>query len=226
MFMRLLLADDEKELTQAIAVILKHHHYLVDVVDNGEDALYYLTSQHYDGAILDIMMPQKDGLSVLKEMRKQGIDTPVLMLTAKSDVDDCVIGLDNGADDYLGKPFAMKELLARIRAITRRKNDNLSIELQYGNIILNQSTFSLTCNNQHISLTNKEYQMMEIFLRNPHQIISTERLMENIWGYDSDTDIHVVWVYISYLRKKLLKLNANVKIKAVRNLGYCLEVMT
>ena len=232
--MRLLLAEDEKELSDALVAVLKHNNYSVDAVYNGQDALDYLEAAEYDGAILDIMMPKVDGITVLKKIRAQGNNVPVLMLTAKTGVDDKVEGLDSGANDYLGKPFAMKELLARIRAMTRKiteSNDNL---LQYGNITLNRATFELTAgrivadgggaDSGVLRLANKEFQMLEMLMSNPGQIISTERFMEKIWGYDSETEMNVVWVYVSYLRKKLTSLQANVEMKAARNQGYFLEV--
>lgn len=222
--MRLLLAEDEQELVDALGTILKHHHYSVDAVDNGEDALYYLETQDYDGAILDIMMPKMDGITVLKTVRQQGNRVPILMLTAKSEIDDRVVGLDSGADDYLAKPFAMKELLARIRAMTRRQNDLVDNIITVGNISLNRSTFELSSDKGAFRLANKEFQMMEILMVNKNHVISTERFMEKIWGYDSDTEMSVVWVYISYLRKKLSHLAADIEIKVVRNQGYRLEV--
>lgn len=222
--MRLLLAEDEKELADALVEILKHNNYSVDAVYDGQEALDYLEGQEYDGAILDIMMPRMDGLTVLKKIREQGNPVPVLLLTAKTTVDDRVTGLDTGADDYLGKPFAMKELLARIRAMTRRQSEATQPVLQYGNITLNRATFELSTTMENLRLANKEFQMLEMLMSNPGQIISTERFMEKIWGYDSETEINVVWVYISYLRKKLTNIGADVEIKAIRNQGYSLEV--
>ena len=222
--MRLLLAEDERELSDALVAILKHNNYSVDAVYDGQEALDYLEAQEYDGAILDIMMPKMDGLTVLKKIREQGNSVPVLMLTAKTGIDDRVDGLDAGADDYLGKPFAMKELLARIRAMTRRRTETINTVLQLGNITLDRSSFELSSDKESLRLANKEFQMMEMLMSNPGQIISTERFMEKIWGYDSETEISVVWVYISYLRKKLANLGADVEIKAIRNQGYSLEV--
>lgn len=222
--MRLLLAEDEKELSDALVAILKHNNYSVDAVYDGQEALDYLEAQEYDGAILDIMMPKMDGLTVLKKIRERGNPVPVLLLTAKTAVDDRVTGLDAGADDYLGKPFAMKELLARIRAMTRRQTEAPQLVLQCGNITLHRATFELATTLEAIRLANKEFQMMEMLMSNQGQIISTERFMEKIWGYDSETEINVVWVYISYLRKKLVNIGANVEIKAIRNQGYSLEV--
>ncbi len=223
--MRLLLAEDEKSLSRALVKILEHANYSVDAVYDGVEALEYLKSENYDGVILDIMMPRKDGLEVLKTIRAEGSRIPVLLLTAKSEIDDKVKGLDLGANDYLTKPFAPPELLARIRAMTRTsvpsQNDN---ELHVGNITLNTSTYELSSPASSFRLANKEYQMMELLMRNPHQLISTEQFMDRIWGYDSNAEINVVWVYISYLRKKLNALQANVAIRAARNAGYSLEV--
>ena len=223
--MRLLLAEDEKSLSRALVKILEHANYSVDAVYDGVEALEYLKSENYDGVILDIMMPRKDGLEVLKTIRAEGSNIPVLLLTAKSEIDDKVKGLDLGANDYLTKPFAPPELLARIRAMTRTQvpsqNDN---ELHVGNIALNTASYELSSPTSSFRLANKEYQMMELLMRNPHQLISTEQFMDRIWGYDSNAEINVVWVYISYLRKKLNALQANVAIRAARNAGYSLEV--
>ena len=216
--MRLLFAEDEKSLSRAITAILKKNHYEVDAVYDGEEALAYLECGTYDGAILDIMMPKKDGLTVLKEIRRQGINTPVLMLTAKAEIDDRVLGLDSGANDYLTKPFAAPELLARIRAMTRTQMTQNTSSLSFGNLSLNQTSFELSSPSGSYQLTNKEFQLLELLMANPGQVISSDRLFEKIWGYES-----VIWVYISYLRKKLTALNASVRIRAIRNAGYRLE---
>ncbi|MBR1422767.1 MAG: response regulator transcription factor [Ruminococcus sp.] len=221
--MRLLLAEDEKELSRALVAILKHNNYSVDAVYDGLDAYSWAKAENYDGIILDIMMPKMDGIEVLKKIRSEGVDVPVLLLTAKSDVDDRITGLDSGADDYLTKPFAMGELLARIRAMTRRKTELSSNTLEFGNITLSRENFELTGPDGVQRLGNKEYQMLETMMMNPKRLISTERFMEKIWGYDSDAEINVVWVYISYLRKKLTAVGANVVIKASRGMGYSLE---
>ncbi len=221
--MRLLLAEDEKDLSQALVAVLKHNNYSVDAVYNGQDALDYLEGQEYDGAILDIMMPKMDGLTVLSKIRAKGNQVPVLLLTAKTQVDDKVTGLDAGADDYLGKPFVMKELLARIRAMTRRQAVLQSTVLQFGNVSLERSTFELSVGEERTRLANKDFQMMEMLLTNPGKVISTERFMEKVWGYDSDTEINVVWVYLSNLRKKLNAMGADIEIKSVRGIGYVLE---
>lgn len=221
--MRLLLAEDEKDLSNALVAILKHNNYSVDAVYNGVDALEYLESEIYDGAILDIMMPQLDGISVLRQIRKKSISVPVLLLTAKSEVDDKVIGLDAGADDYLTKPFDTRELLARIRAITRRQFDSADSILTFGNLSLNRATYELYTETGNFRLTNKEYQVMEMFMLNPRIVLSLERLYEKIWGFDSDAERNVVWVYLSFLRKKLIQLNSTVEIKVMRKSGYMLE---
>ena len=221
--MRLLLSEDEHELSNALVTVLKHNNYSVDAVYNGQDALDYLETGNYDGAILDIMMPKMDGLTVLKTIRLHGNPVPVLLLTAKSEIDDRVMGLDCGAGDYLTKPFSMKELLARIRAMTRRKTDTTDSVLRFGDIELDRSTYQLSRKTDSIRLANKEYQMLEMLMINPGQIISTEQFMDKIWGYDSDAELNVVWVYISYLRKKLSSLDSTIQIKATRGLGYSLE---
>ena len=221
--MRLLLAEDEKTLSNALVTILKHNNYSVDAVYNGEDAIDYIETGVYDGAILDIMMPKVDGITVLKTIRAGGNKMPVLLLTAKSDVDDKVLGLDAGADDYLTKPFVTKELLARIRAMTRRQAELTDNSLSFGDLKLDRVSFELSSPSGKLPLTAKEFQIMDSFMNHPSQIISAERLMEKIWGFDSDSEINVVWTYISYLRKKLKLLQSGVTIKAVRNIGYTLE---
>lgn len=221
--MRLLLAEDEKELSNALVTVLKHNNYSVDAVYNGQDALDYLETENYDGAILDIMMPKMDGLTVLKTIRSHGNSVPVLLLTARSEIDDRVEGLDCGADDYLTKPFSMKELLARIRAMTRRKTDTTDSVLKYSDIELDRSTYQLSSKGKELRLASKEYQMLEMLMVNPGQIISANQFMNRIWGYDCEAEMNVVWVYISYLRKKLASIDSSVQIKATRGLGYSLE---
>lgn len=221
--MRLLFAEDEKALSKALTAILERNNYTVDAVYDGQSALDYLVTDNYDGVILDIMMPKLDGISVLKKIRERGNLVPVLLLTAKSEVDDKVLGLDAGANDYLAKPFDSKELLARIRAMTRTQTAQASSKLQFGNVTLDRATFELSSSSGSFRLANKEFQMLEFLMSNPRQIISAERFMEKIWGYDSETEMNVVWVYISYLRKKLTAIHANVQIKATRNVGYSLE---
>lgn len=223
--MRLLLAEDEQALSKALTAILERNNYSVDAVFDGQAALEYLESDNYDGVILDIMMPKKDGITVLRELRSRGSRVPVLLLTAKSEIDDKVLGLDAGANDYLTKPFHSRELLARIRAMTRTQTVQPDAVFQLGNITLNRATFVLSSPTGSFRLSNKEFQMMELLMANPRSLISSERFLEKIWGYDSETEINVVWVYISYLRKKLTALHANIQIKAMRNAGYTLEEM-
>lgn len=273
--MRLLLAEDEEDLSRALVAVLKHNNYSVDAVYDGAEALDYIeNSENYDGVILDIMMPKMDGITVLKTIRSHGNSVPVLMLTAKAEIDDRVEGLDSGADDYLTKPFSMKELLARIRAMTRRKADTTDSVLTFGDITLDRLTYMLTgpasiknagsiennalhtdANNEDngnltgkikgdntsdgqvsgnqnagnpsigtqnvgIRLANKEYQMLEMLMTNPGQIISVDQFMDRIWGYDSEAEQNVVWVYISYLRKKLASVGSTAQIKATRGVGY------
>ena len=224
--MRLLLAEDEKALSKALVAILERNNYSVDAVYDGQSALDYLETDNYDGVILEIMMPKVDGLTVLKKVREKGNLIPILLLTAKSEVDDKVEGLDAGANDYLAKPFHSKELLARIRAITRTQAVQTNSKLTVGNVTLDRATFELSTVKGSFRLANKEFQMLELLMCNPHQLISSERFLEKIWGYDIEAEINVVWVYISYLRKKLSALHANVQIKATRNVGYSLEEMS
>lgn len=222
--MRILLAEDEVSLSKALKVILERNNYSVDQVYDGEEALSFLSADNYDCLILDLMMPKVDGITVLKTMRKEGNMLPVIILTAKSEVDDKVLGLDSGANDYLTKPFNSRELLARIRAITRSKGNNEGDSiLKMGNTILMRDTFILKTDSGETRLQSKEFQILELLMQNKNKLISTERLMEKIWGFDSEAEINVVWVYISNLRKKLASLDSNVEIKATRNAGYTLE---
>lgn len=221
--MRILLAEDERSLSRAIVALLEKNNYSADAVYDGEEAVEYLAAGNYDAAILDIMMPKMDGLTVLQKLREGGSALPVLLLTARAEVEDKVRGLDTGANDYLTKPFATAELLARLRAMTRRQSAQPGSRLSFGNISLDQTTFTLSSPSGSFRLANKEYQMIELLLRNPGQVIPTERFLEKIWGYDSDVEVNVVWVYISYLRKKLQALQGDIQIKAMRNTGYCLE---
>lgn len=221
--MRLLLAEDEEDLSDALVAILKHSMYTVDAVYNGTDALDYALNGEYDGIILDIMMPGLTGTEVLKNLRKRNISTPVLFLTAKSEIDDRICGLDLGADDYLTKPFDMGELLARIRAMTRRKSEFVQPDLICGNLVLNRSTFELsTGKTPSIKLSGREFQMLEMLMTTPGRIISVENFMERIWA-DGDADNSVVWVYISNLRKKLSSLDSTAYIKASRGIGYSIN---
>lgn len=221
--MKLLLAEDEKELSNALVAILKHSSYTVDAVYDGQDALDYILAGKYDGIILDIMMPGLEGTEVLKRIRQKGISTPVLFLTAKSETDDKILGLDLGADDYLTKPFEMGELLARIRAMTRRKSDYVPNNLICGNIELDRASYELKApGHESVRLVGREFQMLEILMENPGRVISVEAFMDKIWA-DGEADVNVVWVYISNLRKKLTSLNATCEIKASRGVGYSIH---
>lgn len=221
--MRILLCEDERELSNAIVAILKHHNYTVDAVYDGTDALDYAISGEYDVILLDIMMPKMNGLEVLRQLRKIHVYTPVLVLSAKSEIEDRITGLDMGADDYLPKPFSMAEMLARIRALTRRKNEVMENILTFADLTLDRLTYELIVKDERIRLSNREFQMIEMLMSHPSVVISTENFMDRIWGFDSDAEINVVWVYISALRKKLNQLGAHVIIKAARGVGYTLE---
>lgn len=220
--MRLLFAEDERSLSKAVVAVLEKNKYSVDAVYDGKDALEYLEAGNYDAVILDIMMPKMDGITVLKTIRQRGSRIPVLLLTAKAEIADKVEGLDSGANDYLTKPFAMQELLARIRAMTRTQ-DSADSRLRMGNITLDRASFELSSPTGSFRLANREFQMLELLMVNHGQLLSAQRLMEKIWGYDSDAEIHVVWVYISYLRNKLKALHADIRIRGIRNAGYMLE---
>lgn len=221
--MRLLYAEDEKAMSEAVTEILRRKNYVVDAVYDGEEALDYLLNENYDGIILDVMMPKKSGIEVLEEIRKKGIGTPVMLLTAKSEISDKVEGLNAGADDYLAKPFALPELIARVGALVRRSGEIIPDDLCLGNITLNRRSYEMSTKEGSIRLSRKEYQMMEMLLKSGGRPISTEAFMTRIWGYDSEAEVNVVWVYISYLRKKLLALKANIQISALRGRGYILE---
>lgn len=222
--MRLLLVEDEKELSEALFQILMNNKYSVDSVYDGEEGLDYALTGIYDVIILDIMLPKLNGISLLKQLRKAGISTPVIMLTAKSQIEDRVLGLDCGADDYLTKPFATEELLARLRSITRRKgnvvNDNL---LTYGDIRLNIETYDLDVNSESIRLTLKEFEIIKYFMERPKCVVSKDDLITKLWGFDSEVEYNNIEVYISFIRKKLAYLNSKVSIITIRGVGYRME---
>ncbi len=223
--MRLLIAEDEHELVRALEVILKRANYTVDAVFNGKDAYEYARSGEYDGILLDLMMPEMNGLEVLEKLRQEHVATPVLILTAKSELDDKIQGLDLGADDYLTKPFEMGELLARIRAMMRRKADFTGTNLTCGNLTLNRISYDLqTPDHEPVHLSGREYQMMEMLMSPTGRVVSVDHFMDRIWS-DADADVNVVWVYISNLRKKLLSLEATAEIKASRGQGYSMQAV-
>ena len=220
--MRILIADDEKEITKALEILLEYHKYSVDIVNNGEEALTYALSNAYDGIILDIMMPGISGLQVLQKLRKENCKTPILLLTAKDDMDTRITGLDFGADDYLTKPFSTAELMARLRAMLRRSENYVAEELSFGNVTLNCATYELRTPSGEKYLGNKEFQIMLLFLKNPKNIFSTDFIMEKVWGWECTSEINVVWSNITNLRRKLKSLKADIEIKSIRNVGYTL----
>lgn len=221
--MKILYAEDERRLSKAVVDILTYHHYIVDAVYDGQEALDYARLEEYDGIILDIMMPKKSGLDVLKALRNDGCKTPIMLLTAKSEIEDQIVGLDAGADDYLPKPFSMELLLAHVRALLRRRESYTPKILTCGNVELNQENHEMSVCTQKVLLGKLEYQMMELFMLNQGRYFSTEDVLCKVWGYDTEAQPGVVWVYISYLRKKLSDLQANITISVKRNVGYTLE---
>ena len=221
--MRLLLAEDELELSRALTAILRHSGYEVDAVHDGLTALDHLRRQAFDAAILDIMMPGRDGVSVLQALRERGISTPALFLTAKDGVAERVQGLDAGADDYLAKPFSTSELLARVRAMLRRKDTYTPDLLEACGLVLDRSTFELSAGSERLSLSAKEYQIVEFFMNHAGMIISADKVLTHIWGWESDVSMSVLWVHISNIRKKLAALGAPASIRFVRGAGYILE---
>ena len=221
--MRILIAEDDPKLLKSLVHIFELNHYAVDGVDNGIDAFDFASSDEYDGLVLDIMMPGMDGVTLLKKLRAKGITTPALFLTARTEIDQRIEGLDAGADDYLPKPFSTGELLARVRAMLRRKDNFTPDMLTFGSVSLNRSTYELICGGKTHALSGKEFQVMEMLMQNPNAIVTAEQLITHIWGWDTNVDTSVVWVHISNIRKKLEVLSAPVAIKFVRNAGYMLE---
>ncbi|HAV90681.1 DNA-binding response regulator, OmpR family, contains REC and winged-helix (wHTH) domain [Eubacterium uniforme] len=221
--MRILIAEDEIATAKALKLLLEKLKYSVDIVYNGMDAWQNITRTSYDVIVLDIMMPGISGLEVLALIRKNNLTTPVLLLTAKAELEDRVAGLDAGADDYLPKPFATAELIARIKALGRRSENFDEQVKKIGNIALDSNKFELSVDNEKIKLTNKEFQLLDLFVRYPGHIFSTEHLMEIIWGFDTDSEVDVVWTHIGFVRKKLKKVGANVEIVTKRGAGYSLE---
>lgn len=225
--MRILIVEDELHLAEALTQILKKHNYSVDAVHDGRSGLDYALSGIYDLLLLDIMPPEMDGVSVLKTLRKKGIPTPVILLTAKGEITDMVTGLDYGADDYIAKPFSSEILLARIRAVLRRKGEVIPDDaLKFGDIELNTSNLKLTVGGKEIKLNLKECELLELLILRKQAVTSKEQIIEKLWGFDSDAEHNNVEVYISFLRKKLTFLNSTVRISTIRNVGYVLEVTT
>lgn len=221
--MRILIAEDEAELAKGLKFLLEKNKFTVDIVNNGAEALTYFQSRDYDVVILDIMMPKVNGLEVLRQIREAGSGVPVLMLTAKAEIEDRVAGLEAGADDYLPKPFASPEFMARVKALSRRNAGYTETCLSFGTVQLDCNRYEMSCGDRVVRLNNKEFQVMELFMRNPRFVFSTAHLMDKIWGQDSEADISVVWTYVGFLRKKLKELKADVEIRTARGAGYFLE---
>jgi len=221
--MRILLAEDDKTLSRGVTVLLEHDGYIVDAVADGQDAVAFAERESYDCIILDVMMPGLDGLSVVRKLRQSQNNAPVLILSAKGSLQDRVVGLDAGADDYLPKPFAGSELRARVRALLRRRTEYTPNRLTFADLTLDTGTCELSCAEKRIILSRRAYQVMEAFMRNPRMVTSPEQLMERIWGWDSEAEIHVVWVNVSFLRKQLTALGSRAFIKTLRGTGYSLE---
>ena len=221
--MRILIVEDEVRLAEAISEIVKEEKYDSDMVYTGVDGLYYASTEIYDCIILDVMLPEMDGFEVLKEIRKKGIETPILMLTARDEVKSKVKGLDYGADDYMTKPFDVEELLARIRAITRRKGQVILDELKFEDLVLDLNNYSISTNFKSINLTAKEFEIIKLLMSNANIVVTKDELISKIWGYDSDAEDNNVEVYISFIRKKLKFIKSKVEITTLRKLGYKLE---
>lgn len=221
--MRLLIAEDELDLAEALTVFFQKNHFSVDAVNDGADAYEYASSGEYDAIILDVMMPKMNGIDVLRRLRAEGIKTPIMMLTAKGMKDDRITGFNAGADDYLPKPFEPDELICRVRAMLRRSDNYRPSALEFGDVTLDPSTGLLACSGRSVRLSGREYQVMELFMRSPNVVFSADKIMERVWGWDSDAEINVIWVHISNLRKKLRSIGSKITVRAVRGLGYALE---
>ena len=220
--MRLLIAEDELDLAEALTAFFEKNQFTVDAVHDGMAAYDYASTNEYDAVILDILMPKMDGIQVLKRLRNAGVSTPIMMLTAKAEKDDRIVGFDAGADDYLPKPFSPDELLARVRAMLRRKGDYKPTVLSFGDLSMDCGAGTIRCGDRSERLSGREYQIMELFMRTPRVIISAERIMERVWGWNSQAEVNVVWVHISNLRKKLKTIGSSVTVRASRGLGYAL----
>ena len=221
--MRVLIAEDEFELAKGLKFLLEKNKFSVDVVHDGAAALECFGTGSYDVIVLDIMMPKVDGLKVLKTIRRTGSGVPILMLTAKGEVEDRVQGLEAGADDYLPKPFATREFLARVKALSRRNTAYAEAVLEFGDVRLDCNRYELSCGDVSVRLNNKEFQLMELFMRHPHFVFSTSHLMDKIWGQDSEADLNVVWTYVGFIRKRLKQVGGGVEIRTARGAGYSLE---
>ena len=221
--MKLLIAEDEQDLAEALTAFFEKNQFTVDAVPDGQEAYEYASSGGYDAAILDVMMPKLNGVEVLRRLRAEGFSAPVMMLTAKAEKDDRVEGFDAGADDYLPKPFAPDELLSRVRALLRRAGAYTPTVLRFGGLTLDCSAGLLSCGTESVRLSGREFQVMELLMRSPRQLFSADKIMERVWGWDSDAEISVVWVHISNLRKKMKAIGSSASVRAVRGMGYLLE---
>ena len=221
--MRILFADDDRDLCRAVRTLLEHEGYVVETAHNGSDALELAETGSFDGMILDWMMPEMNGISVLRELRRGGVTTPCLMLTARSEVEDRVAGLDSGADDYLSKPFNTAELLARLRAIIRRHEVYAPDIVRFSDLALDKGTMELCCRGSSVRLGNKAFRLMEMLMENSHRVFTIDQVINRVWGWDNDTELNLLWVTVSQLRKKLSELGTVVEINAVRGVGYSLE---
>ncbi|MGN0315894.1 MAG: response regulator transcription factor [Fusicatenibacter sp.] len=221
--MRILIAEDEVELARGLKFLLEKNKFSADIVNNGKDALDYFHSSKYDAVVLDIMMPGMDGMEVLQRIRKEKSGVPIMMLTAKAEIEDRVAGLEAGADDYLPKPFATREFIARVKALVRRNGSYTDHILSFGNVKLDCNRYELSAGEKSVRLNNKEFQLMELFLGHPHLVFSSEHIMDKVWGQDSEAGMDVVWTYVGFVRRKLKQLGADIEIRTVRGAGYSLE---
>jgi DNA-binding response OmpR family regulator len=221
--MNILVVEDEKKLADSLCEILRSQKYNCDVVYNGADGLDYAETGIYDVIVLDVMLPKLSGFDIIKALRAKHVNTPIIILTALDDISDKIVGLDYGADDYMTKPFVKQELLARIRALSRRKGDVIIDEITFGDLKLSRDTYSLICNEESISLGKKEFQIMEVLISYANKTVNKERLLEKIWGFDSDAEYNAIEVYVSFLRKKMTALGSKTQIRSIRGVGYILE---
>lgn len=221
--MRILIAEDEPDLAEALSVFFEKNQFSADVVNDGLSAYDYAGGGDYDAIVLDIMMPGMDGIEVLRKLRREGVKTPVMMLTAKAQKDDRITGFNSGADDYLPKPFEPDELICRVRAMLRRSGEYKPDRLSFGDVTLDPGSCMLCCGEKNVRLSGKEFQLAELFMRSPRMVFSADRIMEKLWGWDSEAEINVIWVHISNLRKKLRQIGSSVEIRANRGLGYAME---
>ena len=221
--MRVLIAEDEVELAKGLKYLLEKNKFSVDIVHNGRDALDYFHGADYDAIVLDIMMPKMNGLEVLEHIRREKSGIPIMMLSAKGEVEDRIVGLETGADDYLPKPFSTREFIARVKALVRRNGNYMDSVPTLGNVTSDCNRYELSSGTESVRLNNKEYQLTELFFSHPHFVFSSEHIMDKVWGQDSQAGMDVVWTYIGYVGRKLKMLGADIEIRTVRGAGYSLE---